>query len=277
MQIIREIDDPAVMRLRLAPAEGSDRIVLSGAGLAALQAYIAEATDDPACRALVLEGTDGVFCEGMDLSWLTSDSDDFDAAGLSESMAQFAAVLEALATAPLWVIASVDGVVRAGGMGLVAAADLLMATESSSFGLPEVMLGLIPAMVLPLMCARMPEQKARSWAMLGETLDANEAHRRGFVDRVAADGQALRKARKSVLRQIVRMQPEAIARCKRFCRDIQTMALPAALQAGAATTGKMIEAETTRAHIKGFLDGEPLPWFARYRPPRQTKESETTT
>jgi len=268
MRIIHDIDDPAVRRLRLAPAEGQARITLSGEGLEALAAHIAAAADDEACRVLSLEGTAGAFCEGMDLSWVTAP---VEADELAASMATFAAVLEALATAPLWVMVCVDGAVRAGGISLAAAADMLVATEASSFGLPEVMLGLVPAMVLPLMSARMPPQKARQWAMMGESLDAAEAHRRGFVDQVVADEAALAKARKRILRQVLRMQPAAMARCKRLCHHIQGLSLPDALAHGAETTGQMLQADATRHQIKEFLDGATLPWFARYRPPPPTQ------
>lgn len=259
------------MRLRLSPAEGQQRIVLSEQGLRDLSQALTEAAEDNACRVIVLEGQDGVFCEGMDLAWITSQAQPIGHAA-TEAMTQFADCLAQLATARQYTIALIDGAVRAGGIGIVAACDLILATESSEFGLPEVMLGLVPAMVLPLLQARVGFHHARKWAMTGTSLHAQRAHDIGFVDELTPDSAALTKAYKRWMRQMLRMEPDAVATCKRVCQDMQTMPLADALQHGAQTTGGMLQDPARLQAIRDFLEGEPLPWFARYRPPSPPSE-----
>lgn len=271
MQLQQNTDDPLVWHAQLAPSEGAEQIVLSEEGLLQLQAWLQQARTSETCRVLVLEGSDGAFCEGMDLTWITSADPTSESDDSMRAMRIFAETLEALATAPQAVLVCVDGAVRAGGMGLAAAADVLIATERSQFGLPEVMLGLVPSMVLPLLQARVGFQKAQRWTMMAESFNALEAQSMGFVDICVTDEKALQKAVKQSIRQLLRMHPEAVAACKRFCQDIQTMSLSDALQHGAQTTGSILQQPERLAGIRSFLEGEPLPWFARYRPKRETQ------
>lgn len=266
MRIEQQPDAPAVRRLRLSPAPGREQIVLSEEGVAQLQAHFDEAKQDEGCRVIVLESSDGSFCEGMDLSWVSAKAGlPEEAAALTESLELYAKLLVSMNSAPQVVIAQVDGDVRAGGMGLMATADLIVATASSQFGLPEVLLGLIPAMVYPLLQARMGPQRTKRWALLAETLDATQAQETGLVDVVVADQAAMHKQTKTWLRQLLRMHPEAIDQCKQFHQTTQTMPLAEGIVYGAHTTSRILQQPARREGIQAFLDGEPLPWFARYR------------
>src|SRR5689334_23626660 len=93
-------------------------------------------------RAIVMEGSGGVFCNGLDIAH-------FDFKEEKEELHFFAGLLLGLRHATKAVIAVVDGSALGGGVGLAAAADLVIATENASFGLPESMIGLAPAIILP--------------------------------------------------------------------------------------------------------------------------------
>lgn len=263
MRTVCERTDAPIWRLRLEPDRDGGEIVLSAAGLERLLALCAAAAAEGSpCRALVLEGADGRFCRGMDLDALGERPAEHAGAGVE----QYASCLRALRDCPRPLIALVDGDVAAGGVGLAAVADVLVATRRSTFALPEVVLGLVPAMVFPVLCERMAPQRARRLALLGQALAADEAQRLGLVDEVVADAEALEGALTRLARQLLRVQPAAVARLKRLARDVAARPFDEGLAAGAACTAALLAEPGTVAQVRAFLDGEPLPWFARYRP-----------
>ena len=250
--------DAPVWRVRLSPDQGKEEIVISAAALAALEAIVADAAASERCRALVLAGEAGQFCRGMDLGLAA-------AGGAAEGVHGFARALGALRRCPLPVIALVDGEVVAGGVGLAAAADIVIASERSSFACPEVVLGLVPAIVIPLLLERMPQQKVRKMVITGSPLDAPEALACGLVDELAAP-ERLERTLSRQLRQLLRTHPDALATAKRQCGEAARAPLEEALAAGADCTGQMLASGETVAAIRAFIEGEPLPWFDRYRP-----------
>lgn len=254
------VDSP-VWRLTMQPAEGGE-IVLSQAGLDQLLGLLADAERSERCRMLVLEGSGGTFCRGMDLDALVVDPAAHAAAGTE----QYVECLRALRSSSRVIVALVDGVALAGGVGLAAAADLVVATRRSSFGLPEAVVGLVPAMVLPLLFERMPPQKARAMALQGTAVAAEQALDWGLVDQLVEGAPELDRALRATAKQVLRLEPEAVGRLKAWCHRAAAVPVEQALTEGAALTAELAAQPERLAHIRAFLDGEPLPWFARYRP-----------
>jgi enoyl-CoA hydratase/carnithine racemase len=133
-------------------------------------------------RLIVLRATGTVFCAGMDLQEMQ------DTAALPNAADQwqhdadiYRQVLEALTFAPCPTLCVVQGPALAGGVGLVLACDMVLATETASFSLPEPKRGIIAAMVLPLLVLRIG-QGAASWLLLsGQTLFPEDARRFGLI------------------------------------------------------------------------------------------------
>jgi enoyl-CoA hydratase/carnithine racemase len=262
MRAICETKDAPIWRIRLEAKPPAEEIVLSSGGLQQLVACCEQAAASASCRALVLEGSQGSFCRGMDLDALGEQPELHASVGVE----QFAHCLRALRGCPRPVIALVDGRVVAGGVGLAAAADVIIATRRSTFALPEVVLGLVPAVVYPVLCERLPAQKARRMALLGQSIDAEEAAGLGLVDQLVPETEDLERALSKLARQLLRVQPTAVATLKDLARRVATLSADEAIGVGAACTAKILAEPTTVAHIRAFLEGEPLPWFARYRP-----------
>lgn len=105
--------------------------------LAELLQALDAAEADPECRLVILTGENGVFCTGMDFAAVAREAAGH--GGEAMRSARYMDVLRRLATIPRAVIARVDGRVTAGGVGLVAASDLVVATERSQFGLSEAL------------------------------------------------------------------------------------------------------------------------------------------
>lgn len=205
---------------------------------------IAALGSEPEARLVTLEGEDGVFCEGGAL----------DDAGEPRPR-RFAALLSALGRDPRPVVALVDGAALGAGAGLAAAADVVVATRRASFGLPETLLGLIPAMVFPAVARRIGVPRARRLALGAEPLAAEEAWRLGLVDELSDDLPAslLRHARR-----LSRMDPHAVAAMKALLAD-HFAAPPAYEEAAAARLLALMSRPESQARVRRFLSGH-APW-----------------
>ncbi len=289
----------SVWRLRMMPVEATRaEISLDSAALRDWEEKLKEA-EDAEIRVLVIEGAGGIFCQGMDLgarllaypqpSMGPSSRDEaheidvhytptpgilralhgrtvldeVTAAALREDVRRYAALLWALRKAAFAVVALVDGEVMAGGVGLMAAADQVLATKRSRVGLPEASLGLLPAVVFPVLCERVPAQKARWLAMRSVGMDSAEALALGLFDAVHEDADAVEKASRESLRALLRAHPQAIEDLKRRTTETPKASLQDALDEAAQYTASCLMLPDRVEGIRRFLQGEPLPWQER--------------
>lgn len=255
----------ATWNVRLLPdASTEDDVRLDGPGLNALGVLVDEAAATDACRTLSIESASTtVFCRGMDLAFLTANPDE----DMTPRVRAYAEVMAKLSRSATPTVCLVDGEVRGGGVGLAAACDAVYATGRASFALPELVVGLIPAMVMPLLTERLSRAQARWLALSGRTLDADDARRLGLVDEVVSDADAGRSALRRVGRSLRRVHPGAVVRLREF--DDATSGLPIAdaLMAGAERTSADIRDEELLAGIAAMGEGE-LPAWAWRKPAR---------
>lgn len=177
-----------------------NRNAISTALVAQLRDALDRAAADDSARVVVLGHLGGTFCAGADLSEASSDgggSDDGGAGGAAapRSPAEQAArrtevfieLLRQIIAHPKPVIAALDGHVRAGGMGLVAACDLAIAGPSSTFALTEVRLGLAAAMISVPLAARVNSRDLARALLTGERFDADHARNIGLLTEAVDD------------------------------------------------------------------------------------------
>ncbi|PID38105.1 MAG: hypothetical protein CSB49_07335 [Proteobacteria bacterium] len=255
MQVQCDDREGSVWRVQLRSKDDDDA-ALDGAALSQLEALLDESNGP---RVLVLEGQDGRFCRGMSLGSLDQGATD-DAV---DGVRRYARCLSRLRCGRPALIAIVDGPALGGGLGLAAAADVLIATERARFGLPEAMVGLVPAMVLPLCRERMAPQKVRRLALGQPALDAVVAERWGLVDVLAKDAAAAEKALFVQLKQLLRLSPDAVAQLRDLSARSAGWALEAAVTAGADVTAASVTDEAVLSGVRAFVCGEPPPWFER--------------
>jgi len=258
MRVTVDRSDPAVHRVRLEPGEGGG-IRLDAAGVAALDAAVTDAEANDDCRVIVLEGTGGIFCEGMDLQAVVDGAPD--AAGHVHA---FASLLGRLRRSPRPVVAVVDGAALGGGVGLAAVADLVVATARATFALPEVILGLLPAVVLPVLHERLGPRRAR-WLALTSGVDARRALDLGLADHLVEDPALLERALRPILRHLLRACPEAVAGLKALGDAVSASEPDRALRLGADCTAALVSDPERVAAIRAFLQGEPAPWWRSLR------------
>ena len=291
-----------IWHLQIAPSPIDAAASLDSASLHAFLDALQEA-EEAAIRALLITGTSERFCEGMALEGILeekkdreviekqprgSEKESSESKEIEEEKARkkrndgvllYARLLLELRKAPYAVIAGVEGSVMAGGVGLMAAADLVIATEEARFGLPEAMLGLLPAMVLPILMERMPAQRARLLAMRCTSIDTKEAHRIGLIDEIVPDAKALQKQLRAFKRLIARLHPEAIADLKRKPFSSSLESLETSLSQAAAYTAHCLSLTDRVEGIRAFLQGEATPWasaqeLSRIAPPNACQREE---
>jgi methylglutaconyl-CoA hydratase len=225
-----------------------------------LAAALQRSAADPRVRLVVLRGAGRHFQAGADLACLRR----LAAAPPEVNRAFSLATTEAmrlLCTLPRPTLALVHGACYGGGVGMVAGCDIAIATESAVFALTEVRWGVIPAPIIPQLCAAMGVRALRRYGITGERFDAREALRLGLVHEVCADG-ALDAAAAPVIEALLQSAPEAVAESKRLVlehanldlapREVRALALEAA--------AKRASVEAAEG-LQSFLDKRPPAWY----------------
>ncbi|MFI1915434.1 enoyl-CoA hydratase family protein [Nocardia sp. NPDC020380] len=187
-----------------------NRNALSSRLITELLEGLERATADESVRGVVLTHTGNTFCAGADLKEAV-DADPAAAADIRTGW--MLSVLRSVLEMPKPVIAQVDGNVRAGGMGILAACDIAVAGRSSSFGLTEVRIGLAPFIISVTLLPRMSARAAARYFSTGETFDAAEAERVGLIT-VAADDPVAETAR--LCAELRKGAPQGLAESKRL-------------------------------------------------------------
>jgi enoyl-CoA hydratase/carnithine racemase len=260
MEVRSETGGTAVLRVRLVPGEGQgDQVVIDAPGLEQLEQVLERVEQDGACRVLAIEGA----CQGMDLASLLDAQEDPE--GIKQRVQRFAGCLRRLRYARQLVISVVDGPVAGGGVGIATAADICLATSRATFGLPELVLGLLPSLVLPLLHERMPPQKARLLCC-SPAIDAEGARDMGLVDLLVEDPRRLEQALRGILKHALRLCPDSVEGLKDLQNRILGRPCGAALEIGAERTAKLFADRERVAVARAFMEGEALPWFDRYQP-----------
>jgi len=224
-----------------------------------LTAAFAGFEQDSALRAVVLAGHGKAFCAGADLSWMRA------MAGYSwqENEADAAALAQMLWTiyrCPVPVIGRIHGDCYAGGVGLAAVCDVLVASEAAHFCLSEARLGLLPATIGPYVVKALGEQASRRYFTTAERFSATQAHALGFVHELASP-DALDAKLAEVVAAIVANGPAAVRACKQLVQDIAGLPVDAALRADTARRIADIRASAEgREGVQAFLNKRDPAW-----------------
>lgn len=170
----------------------------------------------------------------------------------------FADLLTTLHHAPKPLLAAVDGRAIGGGLGLACACDWLVATDRATFALPELVWGLLPAIIWPVLTDRMAPHAVRQWTLSAYARSAADGQAAGLVDAIVApDG--LDRGIVAGARALRRLDADALRRLRGWSRDARQHDLPAALQAGADITADMLRQPSVQRRWQAFASGE-SPW-----------------
>ena len=227
----------------------ANRNALSRALRAQLRQALAEALADEAVRVIVLDHTGRVFCSGMDLS---------EAAGggvQEQGVREFPDLLGSIWHSPKPVVAVVRGPARAGGVGLLAACDVVVAAESATFAFSEVRLGLVPAVISAVVLPRMVPHVAHRLMLTGNVFDAATAAAGGLVDLVVPDADVDGELRAQLV-ELTAGAPTALAETKRLLRAGSELDFDELLELSA----RFFASEEGQEGIASFRQKRPARW-----------------
>jgi methylglutaconyl-CoA hydratase len=231
-----------------------NRNALSTALMTALRQELSAAVADESVRVVVLDHTGPVFCSGVDLT-------ETEAARAARTVpaAMLAGLLVELWECPKPVVARVGGPARAGGLGLIAAADLAFCTTDATFAFTEVRLGVIPAVISATVLRRLDPRAASRLYLTGEVFDGERAARAGLVTEAVPAGD-LDATVRSACEALVRGAPRALAGTKRLLRRPAAVTVAEDLAELSDLSVGYFLSEDAREGIAAFRDKRD-PWW----------------
>ncbi len=217
---------------------------------------------DPDLRVVVLGGRGKAFCAGADLNWMRAMAG-YDWEANRADAARLAEMLWTLWSCPLPVVGRVHGDCYAGGLGLAAACDVLVAAEGVQFCLCEARLGLLPATIGPYVVRALGEQASRRYFATAERFDAaRAAHRLGFVHECVPPA-ALDAKVAEIVATLAANGPAAVKACKQLVKDVAGRAIDAGLREDTARRIADIRSSAEgREGVAAFLGKRKPSWRA---------------
>jgi methylglutaconyl-CoA hydratase len=214
---------------------------------------------DAQLRAIVLGGHGKAFCAGADLSWMRAMADYSWEDNRADAQA-LADMLWTIYSCPLPVVGRIHGDCYAGGVGLAAACDVLVAAEGASFCLSEARLGLLPATIGPYVLRALGEQASRRYFMSAERFGARRAHELGFVHELTTL-DAIDAKVAEIVAALVANGPAAVKACKHLVRDLAGRSIDEDVRADTARRIADIRASAEgREGVRSFLDKRAPDW-----------------
>ncbi|HVC38409.1 MAG TPA: enoyl-CoA hydratase-related protein [Candidatus Dormibacteraeota bacterium] len=236
----------------------SNRNALSAELLAGLGSALAGAEADPEIRVLVLGHSGPAFCSGADLREQTRG---FSVGRPAPGVGALAPLFRQLLDCPKPIVCRVAGAARAGGVGLVAAADIAIASESATFGTGEVRLGVAPAVLAVVVLPKVGRAAAARLFLTGEPVDAAAAQAMGLISQVVP-GQGLDAAVEVVVDQLLLANPTALAATKRILREVPELKREPAFAAMAELSQTLFASPEAAEGMAAFLERRRPSWVS---------------
>ena len=217
--------------------------------------------DVDAARVIVLKGAGKTFCAGADLNWMsrmvsyTRDENVRDSSLLAK---MFALINEC----PLPIVGRIQGAAIGGGVGLVSVCDVAVSMSDAKFGLSEVKLGILPAVISPYVIGKIGETHARALFLTGERFEAERALRIGLVHRVVDTIEQLDAAVYETVTQLKTSGPEAVRECKKLIAYVASNAPIDAIPYTIDAIATRRVSEEGQEGMKAFLEKRLATWIS---------------
>jgi enoyl-CoA hydratase len=222
---------------------------------------IRDALRDPGDARVVLltSAGDKVFCSGADLVQMAPDATGLE---VHEGRGLLREVVLEMAACPLPVVASVQGLCLAGGVGLVLACDIVVASDTAAFGLPEVDLGLWPFMVSALLGRHVSPKRAMEMMLSARRVPAQEALEMGLISRVIPAADLVGETA-ALVGALAEKPPVAVRLGKAAFQAAMESSLPAGLEAMQAQLSLLNTTQDTKEGVTAFLEKRKPRWTGR--------------
>lgn len=228
--------------------------------IAALTETFTGLSQDEDLRVVVLGAHGKAFCAGADLNWMKAMAG-YDWEQNRADAQKLADMLWTLDQCPVPVVGRVQGDCYAGGMGLAAICDVLVAVEGATFCLSEARLGLLPATISPYVVRALGAQASKRYMVTAERFSAVRAHALGMVHELATP-ETLDAKVNEIVAALVANGPKAVRECKRLVRDVSGVPITAELRGETARRIADIRAsDEGREGLASFLNKRPAGWL----------------
>lgn len=236
------------------------RNALSATLVRELEHALAALEADPGARVVVLAGAgDKAFCAGADLKGVGDRGTTLQA---REAFGGLARILESVARMRTPVIAKVHGYALAGGCGLAAGCDIVIAAEDAIFGLPEIKIGLLPLVVMAPILRSVGRKRGMLMILAGEQVSAGEAYEMGLVSRVVPRAE-LTPTVDALARTLAGFSPTALGLAKEAAATSTGMEYGAALRYLRELITLVALSDDAREGIRAFFEKRAPNWTGR--------------
>lgn len=214
---------------------------------------------DPQVRSIAVTGAGDAFCAGGDLRQMgkLAEGDVEDAYMWPRAIVDLHRLM---LEAPKPVIAAVQGPAYAGGMGLAGMCDVILATPKARFAMPEVKIGLFPMIIVAHLSRSLPRKRLLEMMLTGESIDADEAHRLGFVSKVYPDHDGLMAGLDDYARKFEEVSPAAVRLGRRAFTLLADMPAEQALDAAQFLNLPFFLGADLREGTEAFFERRPPRW-----------------
>jgi methylglutaconyl-CoA hydratase len=215
--------------------------------------------DDAETRVVLLRSNGKHFSAGADLNWMRRAADQSEEDNRADAR-QLEAMFRAIATCPKPVVARVQGAALGGGSGLVATADISVASRRAVFGFTEARLGILPAVISPYVLRKIHQGAAQALFLTGSRFDAQRAWQLGLVQELC-DPEELETTVRGVIDDLLACSPDAQARIKKLIPTITHLSLPDAAELTVEEITQSRAGGDGKGGMAAFLAKEKPPWL----------------
>jgi enoyl-CoA hydratase len=226
----------------------ANRNALSAQLMNEFSTHLESASGNAAVRSVVLAHTSSAFCSGADLSG---------GSGPERDMAQLAAILRQMLECPKPILSRIEGHVRGGGLGIVAACDLAVASLESSFAFSEVRLGVAPAVISLTVLPKLSSRATSKYFLTGDRFDAREAERIGLITAASENPELVLEQLATSFRSC---SPVGLAETKKLTTRSILQGFAAQETSVTDLSVRLFSAEEAQEGIAAFKEGRPPRW-----------------
>ena len=220
-----------------------------------------EADLDADARVVVLSGNGKSFSAGADLAWMQEQAE-LPTEQNERSAERMARMFLAIARCRKPVIGRIHGHALGGGTGLTASVDMAFCTQDCQFGLTEVKLGIVPAVISPFVMQKIGTGRARTLFLTGERFDGNEAQRIGLVHKACTDEKALDAEVQRTIGELLAAGPMAVASAKELIRSVGALSLEEAIPVTSKWIASLRATPEAREGMGAFLGKRKPNWMS---------------
>jgi methylglutaconyl-CoA hydratase len=225
-----------------------------------LDAAFEQLIADDSVRVIILAGAGKHFSAGADLKWMQRASNESREWNLADAR-RFAAMLGKIDACPKPTLARVQGAALGGGVGLVCACDIAIATDNASFAVSEAKFGILPAVIAPYVTNAVGKRHARRLALSMTRIQASEALALGLVQQVCSI-EALDPAIDAMVQELLAGGPQAQSEIKALFAQLEVGPVTAEVrELTAQTISRVRGSDEAREGFAAFLDKRPPNWI----------------